>query len=138
MEAAQRHAIEHECSRLVRQYCLHVDAYRHAEVVALFAEDGVWETWKGPMRGHAAMQAYLDAKDTKPTTIHTAQNIVVDVVSEREATGTSVFVYFGTDRGDPTATVPKVVGRYFDRYVLTPAGWRIAHRRTDMTFRSQQ
>jgi hypothetical protein len=138
MDQATRHAIEHECTKLLRQYCLFVDEYRHADVAALFAEDGLWETWKGPLTGRAAMQAYLDQKDRTPVTIHMVQNVIVDVVNDLEATGTSVFVYFGTDRKDAGATVPKVVGRYFDRFVKTSEGWRIAHRRTDMTFRAQQ
>lgn len=136
METSDRLAIEWQCAQLVQRYCVLVDEYRHEELVALWASDGLWETWKGPLNGHAAMRAYLDAKSTDDTTIHMAHNIVIDVVDQDNATGVATFTYYGTSRDDPKATIPRVVGRYFDRFVRTTEGWRFAHRRTDMIFRS--
>ena len=136
MNSIERLAIEWECARLVQRYCLLVDGYRHEELVELWAPDGVWETWKGPLAGHDQMRAYLDAKPTGDHTVHMAQNIVIEVVDETRATGTASFAYYGTRRDDPAATVQRVIGRYFDRYVRTARGWRFAHRRTDMIFRS--
>lgn len=136
MDLAERIAIEHECAKLVQRYCILVDDFRHQELVALWARDGLWETWKGPLSGHAAMLAYLDAKPQTDTTIHMAHNIVIDVVDANNATGVATFAYYGTSRDDPKATIPRVVGRYFDRFVRTDDGWRFVHRRTDMTFRA--
>lgn len=136
MNSAERQAIEWECAGLVQRYCLLVDAYRHEELVALWAADGLWETWKGPLTGHDQMRAYLDAKPQADTTVHMAQNIVIDVIDGDNATGTATFAYYGTNRSDPTATVPRVIGRYLDRFVRTSEGWRFAHRRTDMIFRA--
>lgn len=136
MDHAERIAAEHECAKLVQRYCVLVDEYRHEELVGLWAEDGLWETWKGPLKGHEAMRAYLDAKAQTDTTIHMAHNIIIDVVDDVTATGTATFTYYGTSRDDPAATTPRVVGRYFDRFVRTAGGWRFAHRRTDMTFRA--
>ncbi|AMS42563.1 MULTISPECIES: nuclear transport factor 2 family protein [Aminobacter] len=136
MDLAERIAAEHECAKLVQRYCVLVDDYRHEELVALWAPDGLWETWKGPLRGHAEMSAYLDAKAQTDTTIHMAHNIVIDVIDEDNASGVAIFTYHGTSRNDPKATLPRVVGRYFDRFVRTTDGWKFAHRRTDMTFRA--
>lgn len=136
MEQAERIAAEHECAKLVQLYCILVDEYRHEELVALWAPDGLWETWKGPLNGHGEMRTYLDAKAQTDTTIHMAHNIVIDVADASNATGVATFAYYGTSRDDPKATTARVVGRYFDRFVRTDKGWRFAHRRTDMTFRA--
>lgn len=134
MDDNLRMRIERDCTRLIHRFCVLVDAYRHEELAGLWAEDAVWETWRGPVRGRQAIRAYLDAKQQGDTTIHIAQNIVIDVEDERNASGSAVFTYHGTKPNDPASLTPRVVGRYFDRFVLTAEGWRFAHRRTEMTF----
>ena len=134
MNEELRVRIEHECTKLVHRFCVLVDAYRHEELAALWAEDAVWETWRGPVQGRAAIRAYLDAKPQDDTTIHIAHNVLIDVDDEDNATGTAVFTYHGTRPKDPASLTPRVVGRYFDRFVRTAEGWRFAHRRTEMTF----
>ncbi len=106
------------------------------KLVALWADDGLWETWKGPLRTHPEMRAYLDAKPREPLTIHIPHNILVDVVDENRAEALSAFTYHGTDRSDPTAVSPRVVGRWRDRFIRTQAGWRFAYRGTDILFKS--
>lgn len=134
MDDAARLRIEHDCTRLVHRFCVLVDAYRHEELAALWAQDGVWETWRGPVHGRDEIRAYLNAKAQTDITIHIAHNVIVDVEDERNASGTAVFTYHGTQRGDPASLTPRVVGRYFDAFVLTDDGWRFARRRTEMTF----
>ncbi|MEO3388821.1 nuclear transport factor 2 family protein [Mesorhizobium sp. CAU 1741] len=134
MDEAVSLRIEHTCAKLVHRFCFLVDAYRHEELTALWAEDSVWETWRGPIRGRSAIRAYLDAKLRTDVTIHMAHNIVINVVDECNASGSAVFTYHGTKRSDPASLTPRVVGRYFDRFVVTGDGWRFAHRRTEMTF----
>jgi hypothetical protein len=134
MDDVARLLIERACEKLVLRFCVLVDGYRHEELAALWAEDAVWETWRGPVEGRAAIRAYLDAKAQTETTIHIAQNVLIEVHDERSASGTAVFTYHGTRRNDPASLAPRVVGRYFDRFTLTAEGWRFAHRRTEMTF----
>lgn len=136
MQANERMAIEWECSRLVMRYCILVDSYAHEELVGLWAQEALWETWKGPLRTHAEMRAYLDAKPRDAITIHMAHNVLIDAASPDEATGISAFTYHGTRSDDPAAVTPRVVGRWYDRFVHTSAGWRFAHRRTEMTFQA--
>lgn len=134
MDDCRRMMIERACSRLVLQFCLLVDGYRHAELVELWAPNAEWETWRGPLRGKEEIRAYLDAKDQSDTGIHIVQNILVEVEDARNASGSAVFTYHGTRRGDPDALTPRVVGRYRDRFTLTEQGWRFAQRSTDMVF----
>lgn len=134
MDDLARIAIEHACTKLIHRFCVLVDAYRHEELTALWSQDAVWETWRGPVHGRPAIRAYLDAKQQTDTTIHVAHNVVIDVEDARNATGTAVFTYYGTKPKDPASLTPRVVGRYFDRFALTQEGWRFAHRRTEMTF----
>lgn len=134
MDDAQRLLIERTCEKLVLRFCVLVDGYRHEDLTALWTDDAVWETWRGPLRGRAAIRAYLDAKAQTDTTIHIAQNVLIDVHDERTASGTAMFTYYDTRRNDAASLVPRVVGRYFDRFALTSEGWRFAHRRTELTF----
>lgn len=136
MKQAERIAAEHECAKMVRRFCVHVDAFEHNELLGLWAPDGLWETWQGPLNGHDEIRAYLDKKAKTGTTIHMAHNIVIDLIDENTAKGTAAFTYHGTSSDDPTATTARVVGRYHDKFVRTADGWRFAHRSTELTFRS--
>jgi hypothetical protein len=64
--------------------------------------------------------------------------MVVDVESARAATGLSYFVLFRQDDVDPTKAAPladpQIVGEYRDAFVLSPDGWRIAHRTASAGF----
>lgn len=136
MDITQRIVIERECTRLVQRYCSFVDEYRHEDLVALWADDGLWETWQGPLRTHAELRAYLKAKPRDAVTIHIPHSILVDVIDEDRAEAVSAFTYHGTDRSDPTAVTPRVVGRWRDRFARTAAGWRFAYRGTDILFKA--
>lgn len=60
-------------------------------------------------------------------------NIVMDVVSDTEASGLTYFTLYredGVDPGSPgSRTSPAVVGEYVDVFHKTSDGWRI-HNRT--------
>lgn len=139
MDRMERIAIEHECARLVYGFCNHVDAQEYDDFVALWAPDGVWETWKGPITGPAAIRAYLDARPRAEVSRHHCTNVVIDVIDGTHARGRAYFSFYvarpGTDdgKGPGILTGPAVVGEYRDEFRLTPAGWRIARRGTLIT-----
>ena len=138
MDATTRTTIEHDCARLITDFALRIDAFDHGAVVALFAEDGTWETWRGPRQGHADMRAYLDAKDFTLRARHIVTNIRIDVTGADTAEGTAYWTYYEgrapIEGGPAPFDGPRAIGQYFKRFVRTNAGWRIAHSRTEFTF----
>lgn len=129
MTQDRRRAIEQDCARLVALYANLNDAGRWADVVALYAPDGRMARPTAPdewTQGHDAILAAFLARPARKTR-HICSNVVIDVLSEREATGTSAMLLF---TGDPS---PKV-GSFHDRFVRIEAGWRFAERRGSLTF----
>jgi ketosteroid isomerase-like protein len=138
MTDLDRLVIEQACIRLMTRYCYLVDAYDHAALVQLWAEDGVWVGMKGPMHGHAEMLKYLDAK-TVALGRHYISNMIVTVIDADHAEGGAYFNFYTAPghKGDgpAPAAAPAVSGRYTDRFVRTPAGWRFAHKAIAIEFK---
>ncbi len=132
-------AIEQACAKLAIQYCHLVDQYDHDALPKLWAKDGVWETMKGPARNHAEIRAYLDGKDQSSQGRHHATNILVNVIDNDHAEGVCYYTFYAGPKpakGETApAKAPMVMGRYFDKFVRTPDGWRFAHRRMEMEFK---
>lgn len=138
MTEAERIAIEHACTRLMVRYCHLVDSYSHVDLVELFAQDGVWDGVKGPLKGHDAIRGYLDAKAPSYGRHHVT-NMLVDVKDHDHAEGSCYFTFYTAPghKGDGPApsVAPTVMGRYVDKYVRAATGWRIAHRKMVIEFR---
>lgn len=98
-------------------------------MAALYAEDGVMfrpTAPNEPVRGRAQILQSLHARPPR-TTRHVCANVVIDVVSEAEATGESAMLLF-------TGAAQPLVGSFHDRFILTADGWRFAERRGSLTF----
>jgi hypothetical protein len=137
MNERDRQAIEQACARLVTAFHLHIDAFEHDAVLALFAPDAVWiHPMAGPLRGIAACKAYLDSKSTKPTAMHVTTNILIDVIDEDHAKGRAYysFYYDGEGRNPAPIVGPMAVGQYRDEFVRTDAGWRFSFREPNNIF----
>lgn len=134
MDDIERLLVERACSRLVVRFCELVDSYGHEELAGLWAEDAVWNTWKGPQHGRKAIRDYLDAKPKGAVGVHVVQNILIDVDDAGSASGNSVFSFYGGEPGAPEARTPRVLGRFRDRFKLTAEGWRFASRDTDIIY----
>ena len=129
MTPDQRRAIEWDCARLIALYAKLTDEGRWSEVAALYAEDGAMTRPTAPdtpVVGRAAILAAFEARPPRVTR-HVCSNIVIDVVSATEASGSSAMLLF---TGGPAP----LVGGFDDRFVLTPEGWRFAERRGTLTF----
>jgi hypothetical protein len=135
----ERMLIERACERLAVDYCRLVDAYDHKALVQLFAPNGVWHSMKGPLNGHAAISAYLDAK-APSFGRHFVSNVHIDVIDADRAEGSSYFTFYVVpskpDNEPAPLKGPAVAGRYFDKYVRTPQGWRFAERRIALEFKA--
>lgn len=129
MTREEERAIEHDCGRLIALYANLIDAGDWEPVAELFASDGRMsrptepDTW---IEGRKAILASFRARLPRKTR-HLCTNLVVTVVNDTEARGESAMALFLSNE------VCKV-GRFEDRFVLTPAGWRFAERRGTLTF----
>jgi hypothetical protein len=129
MTDEQRRAIEQDCARLIALYANLNDAGRWADVADLYVQDGRMARPTAPdewMQGRDAILAAFLARPAR-TTRHVCSNIVIDVISDTQATGTSAMLLFTSE------AAPKV-GSFHDRFVRIEAGWRFAERRGSLTF----
>lgn len=129
MTPERRRAIEWDCARLIALYANLNDEARWDEVAALYAEDGVMTRPTAPDAPVAGRAAILIAFKARPPrqTRHVCSNVVIDVLGQTEARGTSAMVLY-TENGPP------LVGSFHDRFVLTDDGWRFAERRGSLSF----
>jgi hypothetical protein len=119
-----------EIRELVARYAHHADGGRFAELVALFAEDGVLRIDdRPPLLGRNAILAFLDdtrrdlaASSASGAMRHHVTAVRLDVSSPDAATGAAYFLVV-TDRG------PDHWGRYRDRFVREGECWLFAERR---------
>jgi len=90
------------------------------DVHADYGDIGVWE-------GVDAITTYMDETHaTMPDTKHMLTNIAIDVAGDEAAASTYVHAVLVVTR-DPEVSVD-AFGRYVDRFVRTPDGWRIRER----------
>lgn len=137
MNDRDRQSIEQACARLVTAFHVHIDAFEHDEVLALFAEDATWiHPMAGPLKGHQEFKAYLDSKSTVPTAMHITTNILIDVIDEDHAKGRCYysFYYDGEGRNPAPVVGPMAVGQYRDEFIRTADGWRFSFRQPTNIF----
>lgn len=133
---------ERACERLVIDYTHLVDFGEAARIADLFTADGVWEADGVRMDGRDAIRAGFGARQgvTRRTSRHVCTNVAITLEGPDAAAGISYLVNYRHDSQTGTAELPapvghpKFVGEYHDRFVRTPDGWRIAHRRCTLAF----
>lgn len=135
-----RRAIEWECTRLINLYANLNDAGRWHDVAALYVADGVMARPAAPdvpIVGREAILASFLARPPRASQ-HICANIVVDVIGESEAAADSTILLFTGAAGEGALPRldpgPPKIGRYRDRLVETPDGWRFAARRGALLF----
>lgn len=139
MNDMDRMLIEHECVKLAVAYCHYTDTHDHESLVQLFAPDTLWESAKGPLRGHAEIRKFLESKPKTTVGMHHLANTMIQVVDADHANGVSFFTYYTTSspqvEGPAPFFGPTSAGRYYDKFVRTKDGWRFENRRVEFTFR---
>jgi hypothetical protein len=143
MDDVGRMLIERSCERLVFDYAAFVDFGEASRIADLFTVDGVWEGEGLRMEGQDAIRSGFSRRQgvTRRVSRHVCTNVAIDVLTDDEARGLSYLINYRFDRregDDPSLPVPaghpKFVGEYRDRFVRTPAGWRITHRDCHLAF----
>ena len=140
MKFSKRHAIERECERLIMQYCHFVDHGEASRIADLFTEDGRWwnvnASWDGQQEIREGFQLRQNNKGRMSR--HVCTNVLIDVLSETEATGVTYMSLYFHD-GDPEReTSPtdclQKLGEYRDEFVKTDIGWRFRCREVVSNF----
>lgn len=140
---ADRRNVEHACAALSVEYCEWVDAKEYDRLRDVFVADALFVSPAAPekeIRGADAIVSYLSAIPRALGTQHLAFNVRVHVESSDAAAGSCRLVVFMADANEPETpegrklAAKQLIGIYRDRYVRTPAGWRIAERRGQTLF----
>lgn len=140
MELLEKIEIERECERLVTKYCHYVDHGEAAKIADLFTEDGVWQSAKTTMTGRDQVRkGFQRRQDNKGRmSRHVCNNLLIDVISATEATGTVYLTLYRhdgeTERPFSPLEGPLKVGEYRDRFLKTKEGWRFARREILVNF----
>ena len=141
MTTEERHLIEHLCQRLSLEFARLNDQGRHEDVAGLFLDDGVFcrpLAPENPLAGRESILSDLRRRSANVSFRHVCSNILVDVLSEREALGETYFTVYRQEW--TVAERPRefsgtiYVGRYEDRFWKTGAGWRIKERQGTCDF----
>jgi len=149
MDRTERHAIEHECEKLINRfyYLFNEDM---SLVVDMFTDDGIlllgrWQV--GP--GHDAMKVPLH-KGSKnmlegvEVVLNTVSNVLVDAIDETHATGMSCDTFWehgyydGDLQGRPAPiTSPIGINTWHDEFRCVAGEWKFAKRQMTPVFNNK-
>ena len=129
MTPLDRMLAEHEISRLTTQFALLNDSGDWEAVAAMFTQDGRFVRPAGgdPVVGRAAILASFASRSPRKS-CHLITNIVVDVISETEATSRCTLLLYAAPAGESVAASPALIGGFRDWLVRTEDGWRFSER----------
>jgi 3-phenylpropionate/cinnamic acid dioxygenase small subunit len=122
---------ERAIQRLMSRYCHTVDDGAFDEFAQLWADDAEFVLRGETATGPAAIAAVISGRQTPELRgLHVSVNVIIDVDGD-SARAVSDFVFMRREGGpDP---IVRFIGRYADRFVRTPEGWRF--RRREIQFR---
>jgi hypothetical protein len=126
------------CADLVAAFAYNVDHRLFAEAVALFTVDGCFERADLSASGHAQIAAIWADRPASLVTRHICAAPFFTEVREDRATSVTAFTLYRVESagpGVPECSVFTAVAEFSDRFQLTPAGWRIAHRKAATVIR---
>ena len=132
MTPISRLLIEHECGKLPLLFAKCADTGDHAALADLFTQDCVYARPfqpDYPFHGRERVQAMF--RDRPPLLVrHVVSNVLVEVVSETRATGTSYLAMLSCHAPvePPQEAGGLFVGGFTDDYVLDDGKWRFARR----------
>jgi hypothetical protein len=122
---------ENEIARLVTRYAVLNDDGDFAGLAAMYLPGGRLMRPSGgdPVVGPDAIRASYEARPPR-TSRHLVTNIVVELVSDQEATCRSALLLYTAAPGEEPApaAAPALLGGFRDRLMRTPEGWRFAER----------
>ena len=117
--------------RVMARYCHTVDDGAFEEVATLWTDDAELALRGETAIGPAAIVNVIAGRQTPELRgLHVIANVIIDVEGDT-ARAVSDFLFMRRE-GGPDLIV-KFIGRYLDRFVRTPDGWRF--RRREIQFR---
>ena len=134
--------IERECARLVLLFTEFVDSGRYEQLRDVFAPDGVFYRPAEPDRPMTVddVIASYNLRLGTNASMHLVTNVLITPESDTRASGSARILFYLAPTDSPSepgrgrkATM-QLVGRFCDRFVRTPQGWRFAERRGEMLF----
>jgi hypothetical protein len=141
MNATERQTIEWECTKLCHQFANLGDINDFQALSQLFTEDGSMSRPSVPDFDIKGRQTIIDAFLKRPALVirHIVSNVVIDVLSEFEATGFSLIIFLAAPQSDaplPLVSGPVQVGEFRDKYVKTADGWKFQQRKGKLALKS--
>ncbi|MSQ69791.1 MAG: nuclear transport factor 2 family protein [Betaproteobacteria bacterium] len=134
MDTIQRQAIEAECRNLFLAFGRNLDDHNGEAAGKLFAPDAVWDRQGVLVKGPAAVSAVIAGMSPNRMMRHIFTNQVIDVIDEDHAEGRAYYMVYLHDSTGPEdeklprpLTGPERIGDYLNKFVRTPAGWRISY-----------
>ena len=115
---------------VLAEYCFRIDDDRFAEMAALFAEDGVWDTAFGKATGRAEIEALvrrIAGEGARPRRIHAVSNVVSRVDGERAEVRSNWILVQTSDHGPEIGSG----GSYTDEMVKRDGRWLFRSRKID-------
>ena len=133
MDAAlQRLLDEHEITRLCYRYGAALDDRDWAALRTCFTDDAVTEyAGLGQFEGYAAIQGVCR---TALGPLDRSQHLIGNVTAEVDGDTATARCYLHAQHvrtGTPGGDLYMLAGRYTDRLVRSPEGWRFVHRRLE-------
>jgi uncharacterized protein (TIGR02246 family) len=112
--------------QLIHRYTDGCNRQDWPQVMATFAEDGIWEVQGNAIQGHATIQAAMAGFLTQMAYFTQAASAPVIMVDGDRATARTTIRECGkfADRDEAL----EVLGYYADELVRTAAGWQFARR----------
>jgi 3-phenylpropionate/cinnamic acid dioxygenase small subunit len=117
---------------VLAEYCFHLDDGRFAEMAALFAADGTWETAFGSATGAADIAALArgireKAGANRPRGVHLVTNIWIALDGDRARVRSNWTVVQNGPDGPGIGSG----GAYADEMAKVDGRWRFRHRKID-------
>lgn len=139
MNDMDRMLIEHECCKLMLNYCQHVDHLAPNAFANLFNDDALYNPAAHPeMNGRAEILEWIKAYPENRRARRCSVNQIVEVIDADNATGTSYAIVFRQENpveGRPSPNVaPRAVVKYRDKFRRTTEGLRITERQYQYDF----
>jgi uncharacterized protein (TIGR02246 family) len=123
-------ALEHESAirRLIAQYCHHYDDNRATEFAALFTDDATFTVFGRSRVGRQEIHDHIGVQQPGMAPgQHVTYNAVIEIAPDgATARAWTDFLYL--KKTDDGAVTINTAGRYHDRLVRDPDGWRFRAR----------
>jgi ketosteroid isomerase-like protein len=136
MNIVDRDAIERECLRLINRFAVYNDLGEFDKLAALFSEDGAFARPTTPddfIIGRTQIRDSFASRPAGKLTRHLITNTVVEVHDAEHASAISYVTQYSANLDNPAkfglkANSAQLVGEYYDNFVHTADGWKIAKR----------